>query len=39
MSLHNYLKGDASTSNAPGGDKSWTGQNPGPYLGVVKGNI
>jgi len=39
MSLHNYLKGDASTSKAPGGDKSWTGQNPGPYLGVVKGNV
>jgi hypothetical protein len=39
MSLHNYLKGDASTSKAPGGDKSWTGTNPGPYLGVVKGNI
>ena len=39
MSLHNYLKGDASTSKAPGGDKSWTGQNPGPYLGVVKGNL
>ena len=39
MSLYNYLKGDASTSKAPGGDKSWTGTNPGPYLGVVKGNI
>ena len=39
MSLHDYLKGDASTAKAPGGDKSWTGQNPGPYLGVVKGNI
>ena len=39
MSLHDYLKGDASTSKAPGGDKSWTGQNPGPYLGVVKGNL
>jgi len=39
MSLHNYLKGDASTSKAPGVDRSWTGQNPGPYLGVVKGNI
>ena len=39
MSLHNYLKGHASTSKAPGSDKSWTGQNPGPYLGVVKGNI
>ena len=39
MSLHDYLKGDASTAKAPGGDKSWTGQNPGPYLGVVKGNL
>ena len=39
MSLRDYLKGDASTAKAPGGDKSWTGQNPGPYLGVVKGNI
>ena len=39
MSLHDYLKGDASTAKAPGGEKSWTGQNPGPYLGVVKGNI
>ena len=39
MSLHNYLKGDASTSKAPGSDKSWTGTNPGPYLGTVKGNI
>ena len=39
MSLRNYLKGDASTSKAPGGDKSWTGQNAGPFLGVVKGNI
>ena len=39
MSLYNYLKGDASTSKAPGGDKSWTGQNPGPYVGVVKGNL
>ena len=39
MSLHNYLKGDASTSKAPGVDKSWTGNNPGPYVGTVKGNI
>jgi hypothetical protein len=39
MSLHDYLKGDASTSKAPGSDKSWTGANPGPYLGIVKGNI
>ena len=39
MSLHDYLKGDASTSKAPGSDKSWTGVNPGPYLGIVKGNM
>ena len=39
MSLHNYLKGDASTSKAPGTDKSWAGTNAGPYLGTVKGNI
>jgi len=39
MSLHDYLKGDASTPIAPGSDKSWTGTNPGPYLGIVKGNM
>ena len=39
MSLHNYLKGDASTSKAPGSDNSWSATNPGPYLGVVKGNV
>lgn len=39
MSLHNYLKGDASTAKAPGSDKSWADTNPGPYLGIVKGNI
>ena len=38
MSLREYLKGHVSTAQAPGGDKSWTGQNPGPYLGIVKGN-
>ena len=38
MSLRDYLKGHASTSQAPGGDKAWTGQNPGPFLGIVKGN-
>ncbi len=38
MSLYDYLKGHSSTAQAPGGDKSWTGQNPGPYLGIVKGN-
>ena len=39
MSLHNYLKGDASTSKAPGMDKSWSDANPGPYLAIVKGNV
>ena len=38
MSMRDYLKGHSSTAKAPGGDKSWTGQNPGPYLGIVKGN-
>ena len=38
MALHNYLKGDASTPQAPGSDKSWSGRNSGPYLGIVKGN-
>jgi hypothetical protein len=38
MSLHNYLKGDASTPKAPGKDKSWALTNPGPYIGTVKGN-
>ncbi len=36
--LSDYLKGDASTPKAPGNDKSWTGGQPGPYLGIVKGN-
>jgi len=38
MSLHNYLKGDASTAKAPGKDKSWALTNPGPYIGTVKEN-
>ena len=38
MSLHNYLKGDASTPKPPGKDKSWALTNPGPYIGTVKGN-
>ena len=37
MSLHNYLKGHASNPN-PASNKEWTIQNPGPYLGTVKGN-
>ena len=37
--LRNYLKGDASTASAPGTDESWSSRNPGPYIGIVKGNI
>ena len=37
MALHDHLKGHASTPHA-GNDKSWTLQNSGPYLGIVKGN-
>ena len=37
MALHDHLKGHASTPHG-GNDKSWTVQNPGPYLGIVKGN-
>jgi hypothetical protein len=38
VALNDYLKGDASTPKAPGGDQSWGGLNAGPYLGIVKGN-
>jgi hypothetical protein len=38
MALKNYLKGDASTSVAPGNDQDWAHSNPGPYFGIVKGN-
>ena len=37
--LHDHLKGDASTSVPPGADQSWSKGNPGPYIGIVKGNI
>jgi len=37
MALHDHLKGHASTPHT-GNDKSWTITNPGPYLGIVKGN-
>ena len=37
--LTNYLKGDASTAHAPGADESWSASSPGPYIGIVKGNI
>ena len=39
MSLHNYLKGDASNAKAPGKDQSWSRESPGPYVGIVKGNV
>ena len=39
MSLHNYLKGDASNAKAPGKDESWSRESPGPYIGIVKGNV
>ena len=39
MSLHNYLKGDASNAKAPGKDQSWSRESPGPYIGIVKGNV
>jgi hypothetical protein len=38
MSLHNYLKGHASTPISPINDTSWSGVNPGPFVGIVKGN-
>jgi len=34
-----YYKGHASTSKAPGIDKSWSETSPGPYIGVVMNNI
>lgn len=39
MALHDYLKGHASTPKPPGTDKSWSDTQPGPYIGVVKGNV
>ena len=39
MALKDYLKGHASTSKPPGTDKSWSGGEPGPYIGVVKNNV
>tara|TARA_Y100001963_G_scaffold155919_1_gene248201 strand:+ start:594 stop:2693 length:2100 start_codon:yes stop_codon:yes gene_type:complete len=37
--LTSHLKGDASTSVPPGADQSWSSGNPGPYVGIVKGNV
>ena len=34
-----YYKGHASTSKAPGIDKSWSETSPGPYIGVVMNNV
>ena len=39
MGLHNYIKGDASNAKAPGKDQSWSRESPGPYIGIVKGNV
>ena len=39
MSGYDYLKGHASTSKAPGEDKSWAQGQPGPFIGVVKNNV
>ena len=38
MSLHDYLKGDASNPKSPGGDESFAGLNAGPFIGLVKNN-
>jgi hypothetical protein len=38
MAGRDYLKGHASTSKAPGNDTAWSGENAGPYIGVVKNN-
>ena len=39
MAGNDYLKGHASTSKAPGNDTAWSGESPGPYIGVVKNNV
>ncbi len=39
MSTRDYLKGHASTSKAPGTDKSWAGGEAGPFIAIVKNNI
>ena len=39
MAGRDYLKGHASTSKAPGNDTAWSGESPGPYIGVVMNNI
>ena len=39
MAGRDYLKGHVSTSKAPGNDTAWSGESPGPYIGVVMNNI
>ena len=39
MASRDYLKGHASNPRAPGNDTSWSGENSGPYIGVVKNNV
>ena len=39
MASKDYYKGHASTSKAPGNDTSWSGENAGPYVAVVKNNV
>jgi hypothetical protein len=39
MAAKDYLKGHASTSKAPGTDKSWAQGEAGPFIGIVKNNI
>ena len=34
-----YYKGHASNPRAPGNDTSWSGENAGPSIGVVKNNV
>jgi hypothetical protein len=38
MASKDYLRGHASTAKAPGNDTQWSGENAGPYIGVVKNN-
>ena len=40
MAQNDYLKGHASTKKSSGStwNQEWTSTNPGPYLGIVKGN-
>lgn len=40
MSQNDYFKGHASTKKSSGSqwNQEWTSTNPGPYLGIVKGN-